>query len=357
MTLVEDPELAVLRALAEGTDWFLASTWTPPAGLPAWAYERLLERDPNLILFLIDNPGLPPEIRIRLQPARSRPESDDKPVPEPREVETQARAENEWTRSVAAADPALPAECVARLALDPAPLVRLAVSMRPELSEEQRAGIDYHVGRDDRIRPAGWAVETLDHQAQRRCAFSAHIGLRRSVACNPNLAADLVAVLATDDDFAARLLLCERHTNVPSETVLTTYLEARTMTRGRLLNHPSFQRIGLARLADSPNREARALVVLDPEAPPRLIEQLSNDPDPMVRASTAGDRRLSPGRVLELFDDPPTAGAAAANPHLPVPVMHRVLADAAELAHEVVEGKPAVYLGRWSPDQLPHTED
>jgi hypothetical protein len=124
-------------------------------------------------------------------------------------------------------------------------------------------------------------------------------------------------------------------------------------TRGRLLDHPSFQRVGLARLADSPDPQARALVVLDPEATPKLIERLSNDPHPMVRESTAGDPRLSPSRVLELFDDPSTAGAAAANPHLPVPVMHGVLTDAATLADEVVEGKPAVYLGRWSPDQLP----
>ncbi len=77
----------------------------------------------------------------------------------------------------------------------------------------------------------------------------------------------------------------------------------------------------------------------------------------MVRQRTAGDPRLSPSRVLELFDDPLTAEAAAANPHLPVSVMHRVLADAATLADEVVEGKPAVYLGQWSPDQLPAEED
>jgi hypothetical protein len=77
----------------------------------------------------------------------------------------------------------------------------------------------------------------------------------------------------------------------------------------------------------------------------------------MVRQQTAGDPRLSPNRVLELFDDPATAGAAAANPHLPVPVMQHVLADAATLTNEVVKGKPTVYLGRWSPDQLPPDDD
>ncbi|MFG3577759.1 hypothetical protein [Micromonospora chersina] len=350
--LVEDPEPGVLRALAEGPDWFLAWTWAPQPALPTWAYERLLERKPRLELVLADCPWLPQDLRARLWPPGSPPAPADEPPLERREAEAQAGADNESTR-VAAADPRLPADLVARLAVDPSPAVRLAVSMRPELSEEQRAAIDYHVGRDDRIRPARWATDTRDPEIQRRCGFSAHIGLRRSAACNPHLTPDLIAALATDDDFAVRLLLCEHHPNVASETVLNTYLEATTMTRGRLLHHPSFQRVGLARLADSPDPQARALVALDPEAAPKLIERLSNDPHPMVREWMAGDPRLSPRRVLELFDDPATAGAAAANPHLPVPVMHSVLTDAATLADEVIEDKPTVYLGRWSPDQLP----
>lgn len=355
--LVEDPEPGVLRALAEGPDWFLAWTWTPQPALPTWAYERLLERKPRLKLFLADCPWLPQVLRARLWPAGSPSAPADEPPLDRREAEAQAGDDNERTRVAAAADPRLPADLVARLAVDQSPAVRLAVSMRPELSEEQRAAIDYHVGRDDRIRPARWATDTRDPEIQARCVFSTHIGLRRSVACNPHLTPDLIAALTTDDDFAVRLLLCEHHPDLASETVLNTYLEATTMTRGRLLHHPSFQRIGLARLADSPDPQARALVVLDPEAARELIERLSNDPHPMVRESTAGDPRLSPSRVLELLDDPATAGAAAANPHLPVPIMHRVLADAVTLTDEVVDGKPAAYLGRWSPDQLPPDEN
>jgi hypothetical protein len=355
--LVEDPEPGVLRALAEGPDWFLAWTWTPQPALPTWAYERLLERNPKLELWLADCPWTPQELRARLWPPGSPPAPADELPLDRQEAEAQAGDDNEWTRVVAAADPRLSADLVARLAVDPSPAVRLAVSMRPELTEEQRAAIDYHVGRDDRIQPARWATDTRDPEVLRRCVFSAHVGLRRSIACNPHLTPDLIAALATDDDFAVRLLLCERHANVPTETVLNAYLEATTMTRGRLLDHPSFQRIGLARLADSLNPQARALVVLDPEAAPDLIERLSNDPHPMVREWTADDPRLSPGRVLELFDDPSTTGAAAANPHLPVPVMYRILADAATLADEVVEGKPEVYLGRLSPDQLPADDE
>lgn len=349
--LVEDPERSVLWALAEGPISLLASTWTLPAALPVWAYERLLERHPRLGLAMVDSPWVPQELRARLWPGESRTAPADEPPPDRRELEARAGDDSEWVRRTAAADPDLRADLVARLAVDPSPTVRLAVSMRPELTEEQRAAIDYHVGRDDRIEPAVWATKTRDPEIQSRCVRSAHTGLRRSVACNPHLTADHIRVLEDDDDFAVRLLLCERHSGVTHEAVLYTYLEATTATRGRLLDHPSFQRIELTQLAESPDPWARALVVRDPEAAPQLIERLSHDPRPEVRNSTAGDPRLSPSRVLDLFDDPETAGAAAANPHLPVPVMHRVLVDAATLADGGVDGRPAVLLGRWSPEQ------
>ena len=114
----------------------------------------------------------------------------------------------------------------------------------------------------------------------------------------PDLTPDHIRVLEDDDDFAVRLLLCERHSGVTHAAVLNTYLEATTATRGRLLDHPSFQRIGLAQLAESPDPWARALVVRDPAAAPQLIKRLSHDPRPEVRNSTAGDPRLSPSRVL-----------------------------------------------------------
>ncbi|MFB6394614.1 hypothetical protein [Polymorphospora lycopeni] len=263
--LVEDPEPGVLRVLAAGSDCLVTWTWTQQQPtLPAWAYERLLERNPNLELLLAESPWLPQDLRARLWPAGPLPAPADEPPLERQEAEARAGDHNKWARVTAATDARLPGDLVARLAVDPSPEVRLAVSMRPELSEEQRAAIDYHVGRDDRIRPARWATDTRDPQVQRRCVFSAHIGLRRSIACNTHLTPDLVAVLATDDDFAVRLLLCEHNSHVDSETVLNTYLEATTMNRGRLLHHPRFQRTGLARLAGSPDPQARALAVLDP---------------------------------------------------------------------------------------------
>src|SRR5690606_24158168 len=57
------------------------------------------------------------------------------------------------TRAAAASNPSLPADLVDVLADDPEHEVRLAVSLRPELTEERRAAIDYHVGPRDRIHP------------------------------------------------------------------------------------------------------------------------------------------------------------------------------------------------------------
>jgi hypothetical protein len=357
--LIEDPSPKVLYALVEPETLDPRITTGEPR-LPLWAYERLIERNAPMREAIAESPWTPWDLRVRLRPDLATPPRpaphDDSPL-DRADAEAAAGSDNEWTRENAATDPRLPADLVARLAVDPSPTVRLAVSMRQDLSEEERAAVDYRVDPEDRITPARWAQLTRDLEEQRRCVYSAHIGLRRSVAGNTSLAPELVAVLTTDDDFAVRLLLCENHAGVPAETVLMTYLEARTMTRGRLLHHPAFERTGLARLAESPIPRARCLVVLDPEAPSELIEHLSHDPDPAVRASTAADRRLSPGRVLELFDDPSTTAQAAANPHLPLPVMERILADAVTLADERIDGTPAVYLGNWKPDELPPEDD
>jgi hypothetical protein len=353
---VEDPEFRVLEALAEGPDTFALPITRREPYLPTWAYERLIDRHPHLRDIVAMSRWTPQDLRDRLAPPTPPGPVTESQLGRP-EAEAMAGDENSWTRMQAAADPRLPADLVARLATDESPDVRLAVSMRPELSEEQRAAIDYRVDPEDRIMPAEWAMTTRDRREQHRCAHSAHVGLRRSVAINPNLAPDLVAVLLDDDDFAVRLLLVENQVDVPADAVVNTYLEATTLSRGRLLGHPAFPMVGLARLADSPDPSARCLAALDPQASPELMERLSHDAHPAVRRSTAADRRLSPARVLELFDDPETTEYAAANPHLPLPLMERILADAVTLADEQIEGTPRVYLGNWKADQLPPDED
>jgi cytochrome c5 len=332
--LIDDPVRGVRASLAAGAGMRQWPGWT---ALPLWAYERLVvDESPGVRWALTDTSATPREILMRLtcdadpdiaRSARGALGQDDEDTRMSRaEAEALAGDDNEWSRRVAAGAPVLPAHLVAALAADPSPLVRLAVSMRPELTEEERAAVDYHVGRDDRVDTPRW-VEAADLETLERCVRSAHLGLRRASACNPNLTADLIALLAADEDFAVRLLLCENHADVPDEVVLATYLEAEVVSRVDLLRHPAFPRVGLARLAASPDPRARQLVALDPQASATLIERLSHDDDSTVRYWMASDARLAPARIIEFFDDPQTTEAAAANPHLPVDLMHRILDD------------------------------
>ncbi|WP_327000374.1 hypothetical protein OHA72_35290 [Dactylosporangium sp. NBC_01737] len=355
--LVEDPDARVLGALTEQP---FARLWTddPEPRMPVWAFERLIERRPRLADLLADNPWVPRELRDRL---RAPQQDAAPPPPQPltrAEAEAAVAAQNRWERAAVAAHPDLPADLVARLAVDAEPWVRLTVSMRPELTEEQRAAIDYVIQPGTRLMPLDWVRLSEDPDVQRRCATSVHIGLRRSAALNRHLPPDLVALLGADDDFAVRLLLCETHAAVPAELVLATYIEARVLSRGLLLEHPSLKRDRLGHLAASPDPRLRAFTHLDPTVPADVIERLSHDPVRFVRSWVAADARLSPGRVLELFDDPDFTGQAAANPHLPVPVMERILDDdGRELANEQPPEGMAIALGAWTPETLPFKDE
>jgi hypothetical protein len=337
--LVGDLSIRVLQALLEGPP----ARWSDP--LPGWVHRRLAHHPEPLVRDLLTYlPGTPRDVVALL--ARdphpgiadaARALLDRKPY-EPTSIGAAqavafASGGSEWNRERAAADPALPADWVTTLAADPSPRVRLAVSQRPELTEDQRAAIDYPAGQETPL--LDWVLAAGPAEL-RRCARSAHPGLRRSAACHPELPADLAGALAADPDPAVRALLCAHRADVPGDLVLDTYL---TIVSGSpcaesgfaglsgddLVRHPAFPRTGLARLMSSPDEQARALVTRDPAVPPALIGQLSHDPSATVRAAAAEDPRLPPERLLELLEDPPTTSAAAANPALPLPVAERLL--------------------------------
>ncbi|MGB2570801.1 hypothetical protein ACPFP2_20460 [Micromonospora citrea] len=265
-----------------------------------------------------------------------------------------ARHPDQAWRAAVAYNPHLPADLVDELGRDPSLPVRLAVSLRPELTEQQRAAIDYQVDPGTRVTVPTWFSRRLDDlDLLRRCAHSAHVGLRRFAATSRWLPPDLVALLAADEDFAVRLMLCEHHPDPPGGLLLATYLEREAYSLARLLRHPNFPTVGLARLADSPAPRARALVAHDPQAPPALIERLSHDDTPEVRSAMARDGRLPLQRLMQLFDDRELAGSAAANPRLPVPMMLRVLTDAG--VPELTADDPAAgIVTRTAPGDLNH---
>ncbi|MEU4622718.1 hypothetical protein AB0G04_22455 [Actinoplanes sp. NPDC023801] len=342
--LAGDLSIRVLQALLEGPP----ARWSDP--LPGWVHHRLAGHPEPLVRDLLTYlPGTPRDVVATL--ARdphpgiadaARALLDRKPY-EPTSLGTGqavlfAASDSEWNRERAAADPALPAAWVTTLAADPSPRVRLAVSQRPELTEEQRAAIDYPACQDTPL--LDWVLAAGPAEL-RRCARSAHPGLRRSAACHPGLPSDLVGALAADSDPAVRALLCAYRADVPGDLVLHTYLDCLPgsadvtgssgfagLSSDDLVRHPAFPRTGLARLSSSPDERARALVPLDPAAPAALIEQLSHDPSAVVRAAAASDPRIPSARLLELLEDPATTAAAAANPSLPLPVIERLMAAA-----------------------------
>ncbi|MGW7436543.1 hypothetical protein [Streptomyces sp. NPDC054849] len=243
-----------------------------------------------------------------------------------RELAERVVAEGERLAAIAG-NPSLPPDLVARLAVDPDPLVRLQVSARAELSESERAAIDYTVGSEDRLSTLDWVWERREDGAfLRGCATSAHTWLRRSAAVCPGLPADAVELLARDEDFAVRLLLAEFHPKPPPELLLDLYLNGTHRAVGMLVVRPGFPAAGLAaRLGDSPDPRGRRLALRDPGLEPELLDRLSRDPQ--TRADAGRDPRLPVARIRELLadDDRGAAAAAAANPALPPEDMRRLL--------------------------------
>ncbi|MFF5019944.1 hypothetical protein [Streptomyces sp. NPDC001165] len=85
-----------------------------------------------------------------------------------------------------------------------------------------------------------------DADVLQQCATSAHPWLRHSAAVCPALPPDLVELLARDEDFAVRLLLCEFHPEPPPQLLLDLYLNGSHRAVKMLIANPHFTPAGLA---------------------------------------------------------------------------------------------------------------
>ncbi|MFF3691477.1 hypothetical protein [Streptomyces sp. NPDC002187] len=227
-------------------------------------------------------------------------------------------------RHGAARNPHVPAPLALTLAADPKPFVRLALSLRADVTEEQRAAIDYTVPSGRHPVPA-WVQERFDDpDALREIASSNHVLLRRGVTCAPELPADVIEQLAADDDYYVRLMLCEND-HAPHGLLVKMFADWNGLSWGMLAYRRNFARPGLARFADDPNYRLRYATLFDPQAGPELVERLTHDTQDMVRRHAAADPRLPHPRLVELLDKGGMPRTAASNPALPAQLMHQLL--------------------------------
>lgn len=255
------------------------------------------------------------------------------PLPRPL-AESYARSDDATHRHMVAENPYLDRDLIEELSTDPDPGVRLAVSLRPELTEAQRVAIDYDPDLYRVHVPLPWIRDHFgDASAMEHYGESAHVVLRRSVACNPDLPLILVERLARDDDHAVRLLLAEHHQDAPADLLLRVVLDGAGYTEAELTGRPHFPTTGLARFADSPHPDERRLVVLDSQTSADVIERLSHDEARSVRIAIARDPRLPVTRMLALLEDADVqvAFSTAANPALPVQVMAQLVQSAVDM--------------------------
>ncbi|WP_203184583.1 Mucin-2 [Streptomyces pratensis] len=229
-----------------------------------------------------------------------------------------------------ARNPSLPADLVDLLAVDPDDGVRLAVSLRPELTEARRAAIDFTVAPRARGDVDWVAAGIADQEVLRRAATSAHPLLRRAAARSPLLPPDLLRLLAEDTDDVVRTHLAVHHPDTPEHVLMSVYARlGGTFSAWMATGHPRFPREGLAaRFADHPDGTYRQLAVRDPAAGPGLIDRLSHDPDTWTRQAAAVHPRLPLPRLLEALTLPELAYSAGANPALPPGEMALVMDEA-----------------------------
>lgn len=201
-----------------------------------------------------------------------------------------------------------------------------------------------------------WWIGALHENAEamRQLSASPKLLIRRSVARAPRLPTDVAVALARDPDHVVRLFLAESCDDAPPEMLLevAAWWEGSLSFPGRPHNHPNFPRDGLLRYVTHPNPRLRALTLTDPASTNALAEQLSCDPDPIVRRAAGQDQRLSPESLQRLAADtdqgvrrrawlnpsmPPdalvtllldagSAKFAARNPVIPIPVMRQMVA-------------------------------
>jgi hypothetical protein len=237
--------------------------------------------------------------------------------------------EDPRVRQAVAVNPDLSRNLLDVLAADPDPDVRWALIHRPRIPMEVLDATEYDLDPRTRTHPVQWLWEQQHNRALvAEYARSRHVVYRRTVAHMPELAAEVVDHLATDKDYAVRLMLAESNgglvpVDVLVEMLLTwdgksSYEIARNsripdavidqlsrskQARHRWLAHYSgrLTEEQRTRLAHDPDTELAA--ASNPLPPPTRdqLRQRLNDPSPDVRAAAARHPDLSQELIQELW--------------------------------------------------------
>jgi hypothetical protein len=226
-------------------------------------------------------------------------------------------------RAEAAWNPRVPRSIALGLADDPDDTVRLRLSLREDLSDEQRQAIAYIVRDGYHTVPAWIKALEGDPEALTRLAASPHVLIRRSVAKFEHLPAEAVTRLADDEDFFVKLTLCQNCAEAPHELVIEMYAWWHGKTWWFLQFHPNFARPGFAKYSTHVNMRLRMLSLRDPELSVPEVVRLTADPEVGVWALR--DARVPTANLQAALLESTWALAVAANPRLPEAVMHALL--------------------------------
>ena len=246
-----------IRAVAAATD---------PLAAPD-ALDRLARSNDEAVLYAVaSHPNTSAEMLHRIGTDPSNPEAARLAVAQnlqtsPALLLTLAQDRSDDVRSVAASHPAMPAQVLAHLAVDPWLYVRAAVALHPSTPEQVLTYAVYH------------DYPFVQHHA----------------AANPSLPTAALEILL-DDSSRRRRAEAVLHPNTSVEMVLPLATDRSLEVRRRVAHKPGIPAEVLNQLARDPRPGVRAAVVWNANTTKQALDALATDEDALVRSAVEAAR-------------------------------------------------------------------
>ena len=243
-------------------------------------------------------------------------------------------------RASAAANPAMTADLLARLAGDPCLGVRAAAAANSSTAVAELAKLAGDGRRE--VRAAAATNSKLPEALLEKLASDRCEGVRAAAAANPEMPQELLSQLAFDIHPRVRWMLTVRE-HTPDAVLDMLASDPDFPVRLFLARHPSAPRDALVRLAGDSDADVRWETADNPACPAEVLCWLAGDGDARVRGSVA-DHPSAPAAVLErLASDPElwVRESAAGNPSASTDVLTALAADPEFLVRSSVAGNPS----------------